>query len=208
MIRSFIEDLIRPLSGSLGKKLRYWYYKSVLGTCGKNVFIDTGVFFQNPKSIHLGDNCWVDKNCILIAGQLQKENVRKKNEQTPEDLYTTGKLVMGHNGHIGIGTVIQAHGGVTIGNYFTTSANCRIFSFSNDPYNCRKGTVGSRTDIFYVQSPVVIENNVWLGLNVSVIGGHIQSDVFIQPHSIVTSFIEENSIATGSPAKKIRPRFT
>ncbi len=208
MIRSFVEDLIRPLSGSLGKKLRFWYYKKRLGACGENVFIDTGVFFLNSKDIMLGDNCWIDKNCVLIAGALQKTNVIEKFSQSYDQPPLPGKLCIGHNAHIGIGTVIQAHGGVSVGNYFTTSAHCRIFSLSNDPYKCRKGTVGEANDIHYVLTPVVIENNVWLGLNVSVIGSHIQSDVFVQPHSIVTGTIPGNSVAAGSPAKKIRSRFS
>ncbi len=207
MIRSFVEDLIRPLSGSLGKKLRFWYYKKRLGACGKNVFIDTGVFFLNSKDIMLGDNCWIDKNCVLIAGALQKTNVSLKLSPTYDQSPTPGKLIIGNNAHIGIGTVIQAHGGVSVGNYFTTSAQCRIFSLSNDPYKCRKGTVGEANDIHYVMTPVVIEDNVWLGLNVSVIGSHIQSDVFVQPNSIVTGALPANSVAAGSPAKKNRSRF-
>jgi acetyltransferase-like isoleucine patch superfamily enzyme len=206
-MRSFIEDLIRSLSGSFGKKIRYWYYKKRLGRCGKNVFIDTGVYFLNCKQIFIGDNCWVDKNCILIAGKLEKSHIRKKETDGHNTSPLPGQLIIGKNAHIGIGTVIQAHGGVSIGDYFTSSAYCKIYSLSNDPYQSKQGTVGEDKNIYYIMTPVVVENNVWLGLNVSAIGCCIHSDVFVQPHSVVTGEIAPNSIAAGFPASAIRARF-
>lgn len=207
MIRSLIEDCIRPLSGPLGKKLRYWYYKKRFASCGKNLFIETGVYFFSCTDIIIGDNCWIDKNCVLIAGYMEKPNLKIKNNVPAGKIVNPGKLVIGNNAHIGIGTVLQAHGGINIGDYFTSSAHCRVFSLSNDPYASRRGTIGEANDTAYVMTPVCIGRNVWLGLNVSVVGAYIENDVFIKPHSCVTKQIAANSVAEGSPAEEIRSRF-
>src|SRR5687768_8491070 len=72
-ILSFIDDRLRNISGGLGKRLRYAYYRRRLAACGKNVFIDTGVYFIEPSSIYVGDHIWIDKQCILIAGAVKEE---------------------------------------------------------------------------------------------------------------------------------------
>ena len=61
-----IECIIRNIPSSLGRRIRFFYYKRRLGACGKNVQIDIGVIFENPKRINIGDNVWLDNYCILI----------------------------------------------------------------------------------------------------------------------------------------------
>ena len=53
--------------------------------------------------------------------------------------------------------------------------------------------------------PVVIEDNVWLGLNVVVLKGvHIGENSVIGANSVVTKDIPANVIAAGNPCKIIR----
>lgn len=201
-----IEDLIRNISGPLGIRIRRSYYQNRLKQCGKMVVIDTGVFFDKPKSIVLGDNVWIDKNSHFIAGKLEN----KKEEKINQDLNVLqGHIILGNYIHIGINTIIQGHGGVEIGDYFTSSSNCCIYTLSNDPFKCKYGTYnGNVRDVFYINSPVQIESNVWLGLGVIVLGGKIGTNSFIKPHSIITKSIPANSIAQGSPAERVKFRFT
>ena len=202
---SFIEDLIRNISGPLGIRLRRWYYSGKFEACGPNLVVDTGVHFVNSKDIHLGSNVWIDKNCILIAGKAQgNKNVRKFREG--EASITEGKIQIGDSSHIGISTVIQGHGGVKIGNLFTSSTGVTIYSLSNDPSKSKQGTLPG-SEAYYLLTPVVIGENVWLGLHCDVIGGLIHDNVFIKAHSIVQSEVEENSISGGQPAKFIKIRF-
>ncbi|KOR27404.1 hypothetical protein TI05_19095, partial [Achromatium sp. WMS3] len=65
-----VESLIRNISGQLGQKLRAFYYTKRAGNCGKNLRIDEGVIIQGIKDIYFGDNVWVDKYCILMAGKV------------------------------------------------------------------------------------------------------------------------------------------
>lgn len=120
-----------------------------------------------------------------------------------------GIIEIGSNTHLGIGTILQGHGGIHIKDHFTSSAGCKIYSFSNDYRNCRKGTIETdpADQPAYILGPVMIGRNVWLGLNVSVISTNIEDDVFIMPHSVVSKPVDKNSVALGSPAVRIRNRF-
>lgn len=55
------------------RKFRYWYYKRKFKKCGKNVITDEGVIIQNQEWISVGDNVWIDKYCILMAGPVDLE---------------------------------------------------------------------------------------------------------------------------------------
>jgi acetyltransferase-like isoleucine patch superfamily enzyme len=202
---TLVEQVIRNISGSFGRKVRYIYYKRKLGRCGTSVFIDEGVFITNPKFIFLGSNIWIDKSVILIAGfGGNPENTKF----IPNSSFTKkpGEIHIGSNSHLGIGTIIQGHGGVEIEDYFTTSAGCKIYSLSDDPSKCKKGTF-NKTDSFYIATPVKICDNVWLGLNVNVIGNTIGSNSFITTNSVVYKNIPQNSFAEGTPAISKKPRF-
>ena len=206
IFHGFIEGLLRNMSGGVGRRLRYYYYKLRFNSCGINVQIDEGVFFQGPENISIGSNVWIDKYCIFIAGKISKnasENIRQVGEINN---INEGELVIGNNAHIGINTVIQAHGGIRIGDYFTSSPGCKIYTLSNDVKRCISGTYGEG-EKYYIRSSILIENNVWLGINVTVLGGRVGKDSFIAPYSNVMGNIEENSFAEGNPAVKIKNRL-
>jgi acetyltransferase-like isoleucine patch superfamily enzyme len=207
LIRNLFEDFMRPISGKLGYILRGYYYRKRLKSCGERLLIEPNVFINNPQNIQLGSNVWIDKNCIISAGYLgDVPNIKhlKNNHYSGQD----GDICMGSNVHIGINTVIQGHGGIQIGDFFTCSTGCSIYSLSNDYSRSHAGTFSNQLDsIFYIKSPVVIEDNVWLGLGVKVIGNTIHKDVFILPNSVVTQDIEANAVASGFPAIKQKARF-
>lgn len=201
-----VETIIRNISGRLGIFLRRLYYSKRLAQCGKNLRIDEGVIIQGAEYIYIGDNVWIDKYCILIAGKVDIQPERVKVKQNKNYPYREGELHIGSNVHIAPQCIIQAHGGVSIGNYFTASAGSKIYSLSNDVRKCKHGTQFSN-EIWYILSPICIEDNVWLGLNTIVLSGTIKKNSFIAPNSVVMTDIEENSFASGNPAKKIKDRF-
>ena len=202
---SIIEDLIRNISGRIGILLRRAYYRNHLGACGAGVNIAEGVYFITPKKIFLHENVCIDKYAILIAGKQSDQHNTKPYLNLNFDK-EEGTIHIGSNSHIGINSVLQGHGGISTGDYFTTSPHCKIYSLSNDYSKCKNGTYGDG-EKYYLKSPVVIGTNVWLGLNVCILGGTIGNDTFIMPNAIVYEPIEANSVASGSPAKKIKNRF-
>ena len=157
LLSHFVEDLIRGLSGPFGYRLRRAWYSRRLQRCGENLRIEPGVHIIGADHIGLGDNVWLDRGVVLIAGK------PRSSARIVKGGVADGLLKIGSDCHIGIGAVIQAHGGVCIGDCFTTSAGAKIYSFSNDPAECRSGTTEfGRNDPGYRVTPVKIGRNVWL----------------------------------------------
>jgi acetyltransferase-like isoleucine patch superfamily enzyme len=209
VLLNIFEDLIRNFSGPLGIIIRRFYYSKKLGFCGKNIVIETGVFLMNSKSIFIGDNVWIDKNCILIAGDLIKKKQTTNFIENGHYSKRPGELHLGNNIHIGLGNIIQSHAGVLIGDYFTSSANCCIYSYSNDYKKCKLGTIENNNSdsVYYNSRSIVIGTNVWIGIGVSVLSANIENDVFVMPHSTVSSDLKNNSVYAGCPAKFKFKRF-
>jgi acetyltransferase-like isoleucine patch superfamily enzyme len=205
-LAKLLEDLLRGISGPLGIRLRRVWYQRRLSRCGSGLIVEPGVHFLGPEHIELGDSVWIDRNAILVAGP-PRETARILTRRVMAH-GQEGKLRIGDSSHLGIGTIIQAHGGVTIGDHFTSSAGVKIYSYSNDPDKCRKGTVDiNGADPGYILMPVEIGRNVWLGLDVILIGHRVGDDSFVMPKSVVKTDICENTVSDGNPARPTRSRF-
>lgn len=203
IICHLIEDLLRGLSGPLGYRLRQAWYRRTLLRCGTNLRIEPGVHIVGANHIMIGDNVWLDRGVTLIAGK-PRETVR-----IIGDKFTDGLLEIGSNSHVGIQTVIQAHGGVRIGDCFTTSAGVKIYSFSNDPAECLSGTMEfGQNKPGYRVTPVRIGRNVWLGLDSLVVGASIGDNCFLRPKTLVTGSIPAGCTIRGPAAEFWAPRFS
>ena len=209
-----IITLITNISGSTGKKIRYWYWTKRFKKCGKNVMIDEGVIIQNPEWISIGDNVWIDKYSILMAGPVKLENNFTKKIDNKNYKWSEGELVIGNGVHIGIYNIIQSHAGVYIGSKVTTSGGVKIYSLSNYPFDENNPEIISYANcmvinapVLYIHSPIVIEEGVWLGLDAVVLGGVVGKNSFITSKSLVLHNISQNSYASGNPAKRIKSRF-
>ncbi|PWB83088.1 MAG: hypothetical protein C3F11_08430 [Methylocystaceae bacterium] len=202
-----MEDLIRHVSGPMGIVLRRAYYKRRLKSCGSNLFVAPGVAIENPQFVSVGDWVWIDRNVIILAGAAN-ETERLKIVENPDCIARPGEVVIGSRCHIAIGSVIQGHGGVSIGDSFVGGAGCLIYSLSNSLYSSRLGPIPAiAPQLERIRTPVAVAANVWLGMNSIVIGNTIGDDTFVRPFSTVTADIPANSIASGSPARVERNRY-
>jgi acetyltransferase-like isoleucine patch superfamily enzyme len=204
IFHDLIETILCGVEGGIGRYLRYQYYRRRLGSCGHHVAIDAGVRFENPRSIFIGEHVWIDRNVIIIGGTkaIHGPNVRAI-RSTHSKPVKGGEVHIGAYSHIGIDAVIQGLGGVVIEDYCTTSAGCKIYSYSNDVSRCRTGTM---RDASYVVHPVLIGRNVWLGINTIVLGHEIGADSFVRPNTLVTENIPANCIY-GNDGSTNRARF-
>src|SRR3990172_8876498 len=212
-IKSEIENLliVYPLTmlpGALGKRLRYVYWKLRVKQMGKNVFIDIGVQFVNPEYMTIKDNVWIDKYVILLAGppQEQRKGIRKEN---PSFDLQEGELYIGENVHIAPHCVIQAHGGVWLGNNLGIASGCRIYSLSNhyrnlsDPLDQTEYffAVQTNLDLFMISGAVVMCDATALGLNSVILPGvTIHCGSWVASMSLVTKDIPPGVVAGGNPA--------
>lgn len=98
---------------------------------GKNVKIDTGIYFQNPEFIYIDDNCWIDKNVVILAG-LDKSLREKSYIENQSFNGKKGTVSIGKNFHVGIGCILSGiEGGIIIKDDCGLSASCRIYSFTH-----------------------------------------------------------------------------
>ncbi|BEG98574.1 acyltransferase [Bacteroides sedimenti] len=111
-------------------------------------------------------------------------------------------VTIGNNSQIGSYCHIWGNGGVIIGDDVLIAAHCCISSLNHDYSSdlIRTGKI--------IPKAVVIENNVWLGYNVTVLPGvKIGYGSVIGAGSVVANNIPPNSIAVGNPAKVIKKRL-
>jgi len=176
----FIEYLIRSLDGRAGRWVRYVYYRKRLGGCGKHVIIEPGVFFQNPAFIFLGNNIWIDRYAVLVAGPFSPG--RRKFLAKPNPHYTgkVGELVISDGVHLAPFTLLQAHAGLSIGRCVTIASGAKVYSLSHhyqnltDPLDHKRYSFSSMAppeEQFLIASPVVIGDHAAVGLNAVVLPG-------------------------------------
>ena len=114
----------------------------------------------------------------------------------------TKNTMLGNNVNFN-GMRIEGSGEVKIGNNFHSGADClMITSFHN---------YDTGTKIPYdhsnIHKPIIIEDNVWLGSRIIILGGvNIKEGAIVQAGSVVTKDVPKCSIVGGSPAKVFKKR--
>jgi acetyltransferase-like isoleucine patch superfamily enzyme len=105
--------------------------------------------------------------------------------------------------HIKSGTFIDCSGGVRIGRHFHTGRGLTIFSSRHD----HRSESAIPYDDEDVPAPVVIEDFVWVGANVSVLPGvTIGEGAVVAMGAIVTRDVPPGAIVAGNPARIIGQR--
>lgn len=202
-LNKIFESLIRNISGTIGRKIRFLYYHNKLKSCGKNVVIDEGVFFENLKNISLGDNIWIDKHAILIGGAFKTEDRNFFEKGTKEIEW--GDLLISNGVHVAPFSLIQAHGGVKIGENVTIASGSKIYSLShhyknlNSPEDKKRysfSTMANKEDQFLIVGNVIIEDNAAIGLNSVVLpGSKVPEGTWIGVQSVVNNTVlQSNSV--------------
>ncbi len=92
---------------------------------------------------------------------------------------------------------------ITLGNNVLIAAGARLIS-RNHAFENMDAPISSQG---YVNEPIVIEDDVWIGFNVIVLAGiRIGKGSIIGANSVVTKDVEPYSIMGGTPARLIRQR--
>src|SRR5688572_21057854 len=123
--------IITYLPGSAGVVLRRAFWRRRLRYMGKRVRIDVGVYLQNPAYISIDDNCWIDRNVMIMAGpdESPREKIVRANERFTGE---PGTVHIGKNAHISVGCLISGiGGGVHIADDCGIAAGSKIYSFSH-----------------------------------------------------------------------------
>lgn len=207
--------LVSGLPGPIGLALRQRYWRKRLKSLGANVRIDPGVHIQNPSYVSIGDNTWIDRGVIILAGADNSDRLRtlvaNKNFPLPR-----GEVHLGSNIHISPQCIISGIGGIYMSDNCGLSAGVKMYSFSHH-YRARKDP-GNR-DIHFtpqtkfsnqsmLEGPIFMGENVGVAVNAVILPGvSIAKDSFVAINSLVQSSFPENSLIAGSPAKRIKDRY-
>lgn len=191
------------LPGNSGRVLRRFYWKNRLKYIGKDVNIDVGVYFQNPSLISLGNNCWIDRNVIILAGI----STRKRATLTKEVLkfkLKVGEVYIGENTHIAPNCVLSGIGGLYIGKNCGVASNSTIYSFSHHYRNLEDksdNTQYSFTPLArldqqaMISAPVVISDFCAVGLNSTILPGTtLNEGTWIASNMVVSGEFQNQSL--------------
>lgn len=116
--------------------------------------------------------------------------------------YVNKNTVLGKNVNFN-GMEIRGQGHVTIGDNFHSGRDCVMITHV---HNFDHGHAIPYDDT-YIQKDIKIEDNVWLGDQVMILGGvTLGEGCIIQAGSVVVSDIPKYGIAGGHPAKVFKQR--
>lgn len=191
MIR--IINFIRHIPLKIKRKYKYIRFKK-LCEFGDNLDLSFQSDCRADKSgtIKIGDNCRIF--CKLY---------------TQDD----GMIIIGNNTCIYDRTYIGSVNNITIGSGVWISNHVHIFDNNNHPTSPEirmKMSEGpfdgdawrwKHSD----NSPVIIEDNVWIGEYSAVMKGvHIGKGSIVAAHAVVTKDVPEYSIVAGNPARVVK----
>ena len=112
-----------------------------------------------------------------------------------------GKLSLGHHVYIGEGAILDAQGGLTIGDYTQIGANVLVWSHSSHNQALAAQTGISHAAIVY--KPTTIGSNTFIvGPSVVAPGVTIGNRVIVSPLSFVDRDLPDDAVF--SPAKDLR----
>lgn len=148
---------------------------------------NTYLFKQKDSIIDIGNNCsFRSKEHSNLIGINRKCSL--------STLQPKAELIIGNNCGFS-GTVIGAFKSIELGNNVRCGANTLITDADWHLDDPRAG----------VPKPVIIKDNVWLGVNAVVMKGvTIGENTVIGANSVVTKSIPANVIAAGNPCKVIK----
>ncbi len=210
MIDKLKNKISTDISGFLFSKLRNKRLKIYSFISSKICYL---IFFL--KKIKLGNKCTFYGIPILNRAYNSKITIGSKctfrsdkssnliglNRKCIISTFGEGtKISIGNN--VGFsGTVIGAANSITIGDNVLSGANVLITDFDWHPINPKK----RHTNEGVKNAPVIIGNNVWLGINSVILKGvTIGDNSVIGANSLVVKNIPANVIAGGNPCKVIK----
>lgn len=110
-------------------------------------------------------------------------------------------LIIGNNVSINRGCIINAEGGIDIGNDVLIGPYVIIYS-QNHNYGNKTQCINKQG---FAKKKVTIGSNVWIAANVIILPGvTIGSNVVIGAGSVVVNNICDNQLVVGNPAKTIK----
>lgn len=118
-------------------------------------------------------------------------------------------IELGYDVYIGPGAKFSSITNITIGNKVMFGPNVTIMGGDHNFSVIGQYMFDVEEKLPSNDLPIVIEDDVWVGSNVTILKGvRIGSGSIISAGSVVTKNVAENSIVGGVPAKLLKSRFS
>lgn len=178
-----------------------------LARLGEAAYVDLSARIDFPRRVVIGSGSRIEHRSVVRGNTSHATGIRVGSEVSVKDYAiinaNAGHVSIGDRSWIGPHCVIYGNGGVEIGNDVLIAAHTSITTVSH---------IAERVDVPINDQgiscdPVIIENDVWLGLNCTILQGvTIGSGSIIGAGAVVTKDIPRGSIALGVPARVVGHR--
>ena len=183
-----LDGLVSSVPGRTGQLLRHRYYALRLKRLGRMGFgaIDSGMRFDSPENIAIGDNFIALRNCFVGAGG-------------------GGLVEIGGNVTLNSNVCIDAgeQGVIRIGDESGIAQNCVLRASSHRyddparPWKSQGHKPGS----------IIVEEDVWIAANCTLLpGAHVERGSIVASGSVVGGRVKAFSVVAGNPARVIGRR--
>ena len=178
---------------------------------GDRAYISPLAQVNCQSQLELGGRCFIDDYVTIYAhpdstGQVKlAENVHLYRWSVIELGDGPGSLEIGANTYLQAGCILNPFlGNIIIGADCMIAARCSFMPYQHD---FTDASIPMREQPLTTKGDIVIEDNVWLGLNVSIMDGvRIGQGAIIGAGAVVTKDIPAYAIAGGVPARVIKMR--
>jgi len=187
---------VSPMFGLL---FNYIKYRKIHFQIGSFVEIINQGFFKYGKNLKIGESSRLHilHDCNLIIGD--NVSISRNCYIYPESIFIGNKVSVQDN--------VRIYGNVTIGNYVIIAPNVFISSGTH-VFDKEHITILEQDNKYKIDFPVIIEDDVWIGINSVILPGVIVAKgCIIGAGSILTKSTKPYEIWGGVPAKKIKKRY-
>jgi acetyltransferase-like isoleucine patch superfamily enzyme len=187
--------------------LRLSWHRARLGALGRGCRIESGVSFHYPGRIRIGDGAGIGRNATLRANTDESPGIQLGRDVSVNDGVVInanrGRVILGDRSWLGPFCLVYGNGGVTIGRDVLMAGHSSINTVSHSIDRCDIPV----NDQPVLIDPVVIEDDVWIGLNAVILQGvTIGRGTIVGAGAVVNKSIPAWSIAVGVPARVIGRR--
>jgi len=200
------------IPGAVGLFLRKAFWPRLFGSCGKGVVFGSNIVLRHPGRIHLGNRVVISEGCILDA---RNEYMKEVISVGDDVILSNNVMISCKKGAVKIGarsginaqTIIHSTQGnpVYVGSDAIIGPRCYIVgggSYHTNRLDIPIWRQGIKND-----GGVRLENDVWLGANVTVLGGvTMGTGAIAAAGAVFTRSVPERAVCMGIPASIVKMR--
>lgn len=168
--------------------------------------ISFNTYIKTPQNIKINSFCKIFRYCELDAsnnGKIILENGVTLNPYSFLQANNDGFIHIGEGTEINNYTIINSGGKIIIGENVLIGPKVNIISYSHNFTDIKTPIIKQGSS----QKKIIIENNVWIGANCTILAGvRIGTGAIIGANSLVNKNILPNTINAGSPCIQLKER--